>query len=346
MATLADVAKQCRLSRTTVSMVLNEKPLAQSIPENTKARIRETAARLGYHPNPFAQALRSQRSHTVGVMVPDVTDPYCAQILRGLDTTLSASGYLYVLADIQNNPERLKSLLEVLLGRGIEGLIVLANSLYFETSLLETVEKRNVPSVVIGRQLDGSPGSWVATDNEAGAHMALQHLYDLGHRRIGFLKGPQMIVDTVFQWKGVCSFAQARGLDLQSDLVVELKNPFSTYEGGYEAAQELLNRGANFTALMAFDDMAAFGAARALASAGIRIPDDCSVIGFDDIPAAAFHYPSLSTVREGMQQMGSMGAEILLAAMEAHHQNRPIDSVHRKVKPQLIVRESTGSAKA
>lgn len=345
MTTLSDVAKQCRLSRTTVSMVLNNKPLAQSLPETTKARIRETAARLGYHPNPFARALRSQRSQTVGVMVPDVTDPYCAQILRGIDLTLSASGYLYVLTDIQNSHERFKSLLEVLMGRGIEGLIALATSFYFETDLLGAIEAWKVPSVIIGRQLEQSQLSWVSTDSEAGTHMALRHLYDLGHRQIALLKGPRMIVDAAFQWRAICSFAQEWGLEVRSDLVVELKTPFATYEAGYESVRELLGRGTPFTALMAFDDMAAFGAIRALATAGLRIPDDCSVIGFDDVPAAAFYNPSLSTVREGMQELGSMGAEVLLGAMDARRQNKTFDIVQRKVKPRLVVRESTGAAR-
>ena len=144
--TIRDVARECGLSATTVSMVLNHAPLASYIPESTKKRIFEAAEGLGYQPNPFAQALRSHRSHTIGVMVPDIADPYCAQILRGIENSFSRSSYLPFLVDIQNNGIRFKKYLNVLLARRVEGLIILANSLSFETELLSVLESRKIPS--------------------------------------------------------------------------------------------------------------------------------------------------------------------------------------------------------
>lgn len=343
MVTIRDVAKECGLSATAVSMVLNHAPLASYIPESTKQRIIQVAEGLGYEPNPFARALRSHRSHMIGVMVPDIADPYCAQILRGIENAFSRSSYLPFLVDIQNKGSLFKKYLNVLLARRVEGLIILANSLSFETELLSGLESRKVPSVILGREPETDALSWVATDNQEGTQQALEHLYRLGHRRIAFIRGPGMIVDSQHQWEGICSFAAAAGLELNPRLVVTLSDPFSSYEGGFERTKELLGLKLPFTALVAFDDMTAFGAIRALISAGLRVPQDCSVIGFDDIPAAAFYNPALTSVREHMESLAGMGAEIVMEAIRAHRKNTLVSPVHRKIKPELIVRESTAA---
>ena len=322
-------------------MVLNHAPLASYIPEPTKKRIIHVAEGLGYEPNPFAQALRSRRSHTIGVMVPDIADPYCAQILRGIENSFARSGYLPFLVDIQNKRELFEKYLGVLLARRVEGLIILANSLSFETELLRALESRKIASVILGREPETDALSWVATDHRVGTRQALEHLYQLGHRKVAFIRGPGMIVDSQHQWDGICSFAAESGLELDPRLVVTLSDPFSSYEGGYERTKELLAQKMPFTALVAFDDMTAFGAIRALINAGLRVPLDCSVIGFDDIPAAAFYNPALTSVREHMESLASLGAEILMEAILAHRKNTPVTPVHRKDKPELIVREST-----
>jgi LacI family transcriptional regulator len=341
--TLRDVARECGLSATTVSMVLRESPQASYIPESTKKRIIHVAEGLGYQPNPFAQALRSRNSHTIGVMVPDIADPYCTQILKGIENSVSRSNYLPFLVDIQNDSSRLKKYLNVLLARRVEGLIILANSLSFEAELLSTLEDHKLPSVILGREPGTDALSWVATDNEAGTQQALEFLYQLGHRKIAFIRGPKMIIDSHYQWTAISSFAAASGLQLDPRLIVTLNDPFTSYEGGYERTKELLAFNVPFTALVAFDDMTAFGAIRALINAGLRVPHDCSVIGFDDIPAAAFYNPALTSVREHMETLASLGAEILLEGMRAHRNNKTVGPVHRKVKPELIVRESTAA---
>lgn len=339
--TIREVAHQCKLSPTTVSMVLNQTASAGSIPEATKQRILQVAQGMGYQPNPFAQALRNRNSHTIGVMVPDIADPYCAQILRGIEDSFSRSNYLPFLVDIQNDSPRFKKYLSVLMGRRVEGLIILANSLSFETELLSAPGARKMPVVILGREPESESLSWVATDNEAGTRQALEHLYQLGHRNIAFIRGPEMIIDSHRQWSGVCSFAGESGLRLDPRLVVQLSTPFSSYEGGYERTQQLLALKLPFTAVVAFDDMTAFGCIRALISAGLRVPQDCSVIGFDDIPAAAFYNPALTSVRENMERLASVGAEILMDSIHASRRNQVFGPVHRKLTPELIVREST-----
>jgi LacI family transcriptional regulator len=341
MVTIREVAKQCQLSATTVSMVLNQRPMANQIPEATRQRILRVAEGLGYQPNPFAQALRSRHSQSVGVMVPDIADPYCAQILRGIENCFSQSDYLPFLVDIQNDSEQFKKYLNVLIARRVEGLIILANSLSFETELLDAPATRKIPVVILGREPETDSLSWVATDNAAGTRQAMEHLYGLGHRKIAVIRGPEMIVDSHHQWAGICSFCSAAGLKLDPRLIASLTAPFSSYEDGYERTQQLLALKIPFTAVVAFDDMTAFGCIRALINAGRRVPQDCSVIGFDDIPAAAFYNPALTSVREHMEKLASAGAEILMEAIRASRKGLAVDPIHRKIKPDLIIREST-----
>jgi LacI family transcriptional regulator len=274
-------------------------------------------------------------------MVPDIADPYCAQILRGIEKSFSRSDYLSFLVDIQNDSSRFKKYLNVLLGRRVEGLIILANSLSFEPELLSALEGQKIPSVILGREPGTETLNWVATDNELGAELALEYLYRLGHRKIAFVRGPELIIDSKHQWDAICAFARTAGLELDPGLVVTLNDPFSSYEGGFECTQQLLSRNIPFTALLAFDDMTAFGCIRALINSGLRVPENCSVIGFDDIPAAAFYNPSLTSVREHLEKLASIGAEILMDAMRAGRKNQAVKPVHRKIKPELIAREST-----
>jgi LacI family transcriptional regulator len=290
--TIRDVAERSGFSSATVSIVLNNAPLARYIPDTTKGRIHKAAQHLGYRPNLFARSLRGRRSHTVGVMVFDMTDPYCTLVLRGIENTLYQSSFLPILTDVHNERSRFERYLEMLLDRRIEGLVVLANWLFVDINVLADLEKNNIPTVTVGRELKNDNISSVIVDNNLGARAALEHLYSLGHRKIAFI-----------------------------------------------------HRRRPFTALMAFDDMTAFGAIRALAKAGIRVPDQCSVVGFDDVSPAAIYSPALTTVRQPMEVMGTAAATLVLEAINAGLEKKPIRTIHRRIVPELIVRESTGNVK-
>ena len=344
MITIRDVAKESGFSSTTVSIVLNNAPLARYIPAVTKKRIEKAAKRLGYRPNLFARSLRSRRSHTVGVMVFDMTDPYCTLVLRGIENSLYQSSYLPILTDVHNERSRFERYLEMLLDRRVEALIVLANWLFVNIDVLADLEKNSIPTVMIGRELQNDSISSVIVDNELGAHAALEHLHSLGHTKIAFIRGPKTLADSAPRWKGIRSFARLSGIELDPELIVELpesSDPISSVEAGYQLTQEFLKRKRPFTALMAFDDMTAFGAIRALAKAGVRVPEQCSVIGFDDIPASSLYTPPLTTVRQPMEAMGAMAVNIVSEGISAVLEKRKISAVHRKVAPELAVREST-----
>ncbi|MGA8151863.1 MAG: LacI family DNA-binding transcriptional regulator [Terriglobales bacterium] len=341
MVTIRDVAGESGVSVTTVSIVLNDGPSARRISDRTRRRIWKTANRLGYRPNLFARSLRSKRSQNLGVVVFDITDPYGAQILRAIETHVQPSGYFPVLADLQNDRSQFQRCLDVLFERRVEGIIAIANWTHLETKLFTEISKRNIPAVVIGRELTGHPISSVVVDNAAGTRQVLQHLYELGHSKIAFIKGPKTLVDSAQRWRGLESFAHEVGLTFDPELVVEIKGRNSTYTEGYQLAEQLAGKSSDFTALVAFDDLTACAAIRALTKSGRVVPKDCSVVGFDDIPSSAFYNPPLTTIQQQLELQGSLGAEIVEELIRASVEKRTSVPRHRKVAPRLIVREST-----
>ncbi len=345
-STIRDVARESGYSASTVSIVLNNAPLSRYIPEDTKGRIQTAARRLGYRPNPLARSLRSQRSNIVGVMVFDITDPFCTPILRGLENALYQASYLSLLADAHNEPHRFERYLEMLLDRRVEGLIVIANWLVTDIKLLADLTGKHVPTVIAGRAFEIENVSTVSVDNENGAALALEHLYNLGHRQIAFLRGPKTLASSAQRWKGIRAFAQSVGLRLDPKRIAELpesQDPNSSFEAAGHLTAELLARGNSFSALMAFDDMTALGALRALKKKGLRVPEDCSVIGFDDVAQASLSLPSLTTVRQPMEAMGSMSVGMILDAIKAVNQKQEVPVMRKKIPAELVVRESTGS---
>jgi LacI family transcriptional regulator len=220
--------------------------------------------------------------------------------------------------------------------------------LFVDINVLADLEKNNIPTATVGRELKNDKISSVIVDNAAGARAALDHLHSLGHRKIAFIRGPRQLSDTEPRWRGVRTLARERDLELDSRLIVDLPesgDPFSSFEQGYKLTEELLHRRRPFTALMAFDDMTAFGAIRALGKAGIRVPEQCSVIGFDDVSPAAIYSPALTTVRQPMEVMGTAAATLVLDAINAALEKKPARTIHRLIAPELIVRESTRSVK-
>src|SRR6516165_4065876 len=215
--TMRDVANSSGFSPATVSIVLNNAPLARYIAPATKKKIEEAAHKLGYRPNAMARFLRSKRTNSVGVMFFDITDPFCTPILRGIENALYQSSYVPIFADAQNQKNRFERYLEMLLEHHVEGLIVVANWLFVDIQLLADLSKRNIPAATIGWELPGDSVSSVMVDNEAGGRLALEHLYHLGHRKIAFIRGPKALIDSAPRWKGIQKFAHTAGLEIDSN---------------------------------------------------------------------------------------------------------------------------------
>src|ERR1700726_1851872 len=254
--TIRDVAERSGFSSATVSIVLNNAPLARYIPDTTKGRIHKAAQHLGYRPNLFARSLRGRRSHTVGVMVFDMTDPYCTLVLRGIENSLYQSSYLPILTDVHNERSRFERYLEMLLDRCVEALIVLANWLFVEVDVLADLERSSIPTIMIGRELQTDTVSSVVVDNEVGAYAAVEHLYLLGHRKIAFIRGPKTLADSAPRWRGIRSFGKSSGLEREPRLALsppESRDPISSFEAGYKLTEDLIKSKRPFTGLVAFD---------------------------------------------------------------------------------------------
>jgi len=280
----------------------------------------------------------------LGVIVFDVTDPYCTPILRGIEKSLFDASFLSIFTDAHNDPNRFDRYLEMLLQRQVEGLIVVANWMLVDIEFLADLARRSIPTVIIGRELQRDSVNSILTDDFSGAQMAIEHLYRLGHRKIAFIKGPKMLADTARRWKGVRAFAHSVGLEIDAQLVVELpdlREATSGFHAGCKATEALLKARKTFTAVMAFDDMTALGCIRTLMRAGVKVPQHCSVVGFDDVAPAAISTPAITTIRQPMEAMGIAAVEMIGTAIRnsAEHPREPAQ--RRRLMPELIIREST-----
>ncbi len=257
---------------------------------------------------------------------------------------LYQASYLAIFADAHNQKNRFERYLELLLDRHVEGLIVVANWLFVDIHVLADLSKRNIPSATIGWELAGDNISSVMVDNEAGARLALEHLYQLGHRKIAFIRGPKMLIDSAPRWRGIQKFAQTVRLEIDPALIVQLPDsldPNSSFESGYRYTESLLDQKKKFTAVMAFDDLTALGAIRALTKAGVKVPEQCSVTGFDDVALSALAAPSLTTVRQPMEAMGGLAVNIVMEGINATLEKRDWSVVNQKMNPELVIRDST-----
>jgi LacI family transcriptional regulator len=232
----------------------------------------------------------------------------------------------------------------MLLQRHVDGLIVVANWLFVDIHILADLNKAEVPTVTIGWEIPGNRVSFAMVDNETGGRLSLEHLYQLGHRRIACIRGPKSLIDSAPRWRGVQKFAQSVNLEIDPALVVQLPEVYdatASFDQGYRLTEELLQKKKKFTALLAFDDLTALGAIRALAKAGVSVPEQCSVIGFDDVPISGLSAPALTTVRQPLEIMGGAAVNMVMDAIKTTHENREWSAVAQKLHPELVIRDST-----
>ena len=327
------LAEHLGLSPATVSLVINRSPAAKSIPHRTQERIRHAARELNYRPNFMARSLRAQRSFTIGVVVPEISEGYAALVMSGIEDYLLQEGYFYFVVSHRHRSDLVDEYPRLLQERAVEGLIA-----------VDTACQGGVPIPVVAvsghRNLPGVTN--IVLNHDSAARLALEHLAKLGHQKIAFIKGQVFSTDTEIRWDSVRRTADAMHLTVNNRLVGQLEGESSSPQLGYEVTRKLLASGAPFTALFAFNDISAIGAIHALREAGRRVPEGVSVVGFDDIQSAAFQNPALTTVRQPLREMGVLAAETLLRRI-----NAPAKSPYPKsitVEPELIVRASTASA--
>ncbi|HEX4286973.1 MAG TPA: LacI family DNA-binding transcriptional regulator [Terracidiphilus sp.] len=347
--TLLDVARECGYSVSTVSIVLAEAPLSRKVAAATRERIRKMARQLGYHPDAHARSLRRRHSQTIAVLAYDLSDPFCIPIVRGIQAGLQPVSYLPLLMDAQTHRRLFDNYLKMILERRAEGVIVVASWIFEETNLLADIEKNQVPIVIVGRDLTSRRVSSLLVDNEAGGAQALRHLTDLGHRKIAVIRGPEELFDSEPRWKGVLRAASDAGIHIDPRLVFQLPNlndPASGFEGGLSFARQMLETRQAFSAVLAFDDLTALGVVRGLTEAGLRVPDDCSVVGFDNVLPAIVATPGMTTIRQPLREMGLLAAQWSVQAIEAREQGQKIPVHLHRAAPELVVRRSTAIAPA
>ncbi|MGD9629702.1 MAG: LacI family DNA-binding transcriptional regulator [Pyrinomonadaceae bacterium] len=327
---LKSLARHLGLSTTTLSLVLNESPQAASIPEETKKRIFDAARELKYRPNYLARSLRVQKTNTIGVIVPELSDGYSAMVLNGVESALTTAEYFYLTASHLHKEDLLEKLPRVLIERQVEGIIAVDTPIRFTPTI-------PVVNVSGHDAIDGVTN--VVLNHEHAAELGVGHLYNLGHRRIAAIKGQEFSSDTLIRWETINAAAAKRGIPIAPDLTVQLLGDSPSPEVGYSAMKALLATGERFTAVFAFNDVSAIGAIRALGEMGLRVPSDVSVLGFDDIYAAAFHNPALTTIRQPLFEMGSIAAKTLLERLSTGSNGDVPREV--RVEPTIIVRQST-----
>ncbi|HSK70363.1 MAG TPA: LacI family DNA-binding transcriptional regulator [Pyrinomonadaceae bacterium] len=330
---LKELAAHLGLSPTSLSIVLNDSPAATSIPQETKDRIFEAAEKFNYRPNYFARSLRAQRSFTFGVLVPELSDGYSAMVLNGVESVLSKEGYFYLTASHMHREDLLKHHPQMLLERQVEGIIAVDTPIRFKPSL---------PVISVSGHDDVKGVTNIILNHNSAAKLGIEHLYNLGHRKIAFIKGQDFSSDTEIRWETIRQAAKQRGIEIDSDLVVQLEGDIPSPEIGYIAAQKLLAKNKKFTALFTFNDISAIGAIRALLEVGCRVPEDVSVLGFDDIYAAEFHNPALTTIRQPLFEMGSLAAQTLLEKLTEQADGKFVEIL--TVEPEIIIRQSTAEA--
>jgi LacI family transcriptional regulator len=326
---LKTLGEYLNLSPATISLVLNNAPGVRSIPQETRERVIEAAAKFDYRPSFFARSLRKRQTYTVGVLVPELSDSYATQVLAGVEEYLLEEGYFYLTASHRRKPDLIEEYPRLLIDRSVEGFIVI------DTVLEKTLNSLPVVVVAGHRKIEGVTN--VVLDQRRAAELALRHLYQLGHRKIAFMRGGSHSSDADDRWNCLMTVARDLKLPVLPELVVQLQLRVSTPELGYEPANELIQRGGDFTAMICYNDIAAIGAIRALMNHRLQVPNDVSVVGFDDIQGAAFHNPSLTTIRQPLHQMGTVAARILLQRIRGQASFPDVVPIH----PELVIREST-----
>ncbi|SFX25890.1 MULTISPECIES: LacI family DNA-binding transcriptional regulator [unclassified Pseudomonas] len=328
MATIKDVAALAGISYTTVSHVVNK---TRPVSKEVRLKVEEAIARLDYVPSAVARSLKAKTTATIGLLVPNSLNPYFAELARGIEDYCERNGYCVILCNSDDNPDKQRSYLRVLLEKRIDGLIVASAG--GDVGLAEGLASVRTPMVIVDRGLDGLEADLVRIDHESGAYLATRHLLELGHRDIAFIGGPADTSVAQMRQAGYCRALEEAGIELATGRMLD--SDF-TSTGGYRAAASLLEHQPP-SAIFAANDMIGIGVLRAAAERNVRVPSELSVIGFDDIQMSRYVYPALTTVGQSILQLGEMAAEVLLRRIATP----ALATEQRIVTPSIVLREST-----
>lgn len=331
-ATLREVAAAAGVDPSTVSRALRPETQKMVRPDTVR-RVLATVEQLGYRANPFARGLKGQRSMTVGMMLPDLGNPIFPPIVWGIEDGLRANGSVLILANTDRDPAREQTLIEALVQRRVDGLILATAER--EYPLLKTLLDTELPVVLVNRTVDDSPVSMVTSDDHRGMGLAIKHLVELGHRRIAHVGGAQTASTGFLRYQYFLAWMQSLGLSVDPDLVVTAD--WFTKDLGAQACERLLDRTQDFTAIVAGNDLIALGCYRALRARGLSVPDDVSVVGYNGSRWCDEFNPPLTSVHVPKYEIGTRAAELMIDAIESPDP-QPISLL---LPTSLQIREST-----
>jgi LacI family transcriptional regulator len=328
--TLHDVATASGVSAQTVSRVINQRP---DVSDTTRARVWDEIRRLGYKPNTLARGLVSQRSYSLGIITLPLNDFFRAEIITGLERQARSMGYACQISYTNEKASDLSELVDSMLGRQVDGLVILTPRRFTDPEL-----QVDVPLVTLAHKLDNPRAINVDVDNVDGAYQAMRYLLSLGHRAIGQIAGPSDWIPAADRLEGARRALAEYRMEPIAGYVVDC--PAWSFEGGYDAARHLLTTSPEITALFCHTDWMAAGAYRALRELNLRVPDDVSVIGYDDLPICQYLDPPLASVRQPSQGLGQLLAHLAVTAIERTESSRQ----DMLVPAELVVRASVSAS--
>lgn len=334
--TLKDVAARAGVHASTASRALNPETRSMVTGEVVR-RVTEAAVALGYRPNPIASSLRTNRTLTVGVVIPDLTNSLFPPIIRGIEDTLATAGYTAIIANTDNDSERERISVERMRERRVDGLILATARR--RDGVIDSFREENLPVVLINRTVDRTGVACIINDDVLGIKLVVEHIAELGHRDIAFVGGPRGLSTSDARHRGFIAAMRAAGLKPEPALMYSadaFRDP-----AGLAACETLLRRGRPFTAVIAANDLLALGCMDALAAQGLSCPRDVSLTGYNDLPNLHRISPPLTTVRISHYHMGARGAETLLELIRNDH--APVQKL--VLEPELVVRGSTAPLK-
>lgn len=325
------LAEYLDLSPATVSFVLNNAP-NRSIPQVTRERVRAAARKFGYRPNIIARSLQGMNTRTIGILLPEFGEGYHSQVLAGAGEVFMKEGYFFFTAHHRHRKDLVDEYPRLLQARGVEGILAIDTHLESAPSS---------PTVSVAGHVALAGVTNIILNHQRAAELALGHLHRLGHRKIAFMRGQEFSSDSASRWRATLQVARSLQIPVLEERTIRLDRDLQSPELGYPGVQQLLMRRKDFTAVVCFNDISAIGCIRALHDAGLSVPKDVSVLGFDDIQSASYSVPSLTTIRQPLQQMGALAAETLLKKLDKKRQPDTL-----KVDPELMERESTSQVAA
>ncbi|GAB3248228.1 LacI family DNA-binding transcriptional regulator [Chitinimonas naiadis] len=329
MSTMKQVAERAGVSVSSVSHVINN---TRFVSPDARARIEAAISELSYVPSAVARSLRHDVTHTIGMLLPNSSNPYFAEVLREIEARCFAAGFNLILCNTDDEPSKQASYLRVLVEKRVDGIIVVTAG--EDADLHQLLAGLNRPLVLVDREIAGVDSDLVEVDHASGAILATRHLTELGHRRVACIAGPQGLAPSdqrIAGWQQVC-----REEDLQKGDCPLLHADFSS-QGGYAAMKALLAEPSRPSAVFVANDLMAIGVLCAVHEANLRVPEDLSVIGFDDIELAAFSSPPLSTVAQPKAELGRLTTELLFERIQARRET----PARRILQAELRLRQST-----